>query len=194
MATLVTLQEFKQYLPYEAADQDAVFNAILNAVEDHLASKTGQTFAAAGTVTQENHSGDGSRVLYTRRPVSTLTTIVVSAERTPNDPDDTIPATDVAVDPDNPRRLVRFQNGWFPRGILNIYVTYDAAANTPTVCAEAVKEASALVYRIRGSEHVRSESLGDLGSQVMEIDRRFRSLPMWEAALAQERLRPALLA
>lgn len=194
MATLVSLEDFKAYLQYEPADQDPTLQAILNAVEDHLASKTGETFGAADTVTQEAHSGDGTRNLYVRRPMSSVTTIEVSATSDAADPDDTIATDDVRIDPENDRHLVRVQNGGFPLGLLNIFVTYEALANLPTVAIEAVKEGAALVHRIRGSEHVRSESLGDLGSQVLEIDRRFRSLPMWEAAVAQLRHRAALLA
>jgi len=193
MAALLTLTEFKAYLRYDKTDQDGPLQAILDAVEDYLEDLTDQTFAASGTVTDEVHSGDGCKSLMLRRPASSITTISISTTSDPSSVDDTIPVTDVRIDPVNAQRLVRHQNGGFPRGIYNLFVTYSSAENLPAVAIEAVKEAAALVHRIRGTEHLRSQSLGDLGSDVvmgggavgLEFGTRLMGLPMWRAAVEQ---------
>lgn len=182
----MTLAELKTYLRYNKTDQDTPLQAILDAVEDHLEDETGQVFAASGTVTDEKRSGRGTNVLYLRRPATSITTIKVSPIGDVSTTE-TIPVADVAIDPENARRIIRNQNGGFPTAranVFNLFWTYAAAANLPNIAKEAVKEAAALVYRLRGSEHVISESLGDLGSQVLEVERRFGRLPMWDAAIA----------
>lgn len=184
---LVTLAEFKAYLKYNKGDQDTILQALLDATEGHLADLTDQQFLAGGTVIDEVHSGDQGTVLNLRRPASSITAIKVSAASDPANPDDTIPVADVRIDPVNDRRVVRFQDGVFPVGVFNLFVTYEAKANQPAREKEAVKEAAAMLYRIRGSEHVRSQSLGDLGSEVLEIDRRLESLPMWRAAVEHQK-------
>lgn len=184
-AVLVTLADFKSYLKYDKNDEDVVLQALLDAVEAHLADLTDQTFAVGGAVADEEHSGDGGINLFLRRPASAITSVKVSRARDFGNPDVTIPATDLLVDPTNAQCIVRFQNGVFPRGTFNLAATYTAAANTPEVAIEAVKEGAALLWRIRGSEHVRSQSLGDLGSEVLEVDRRLWGLPMWRGAVEQ---------
>jgi hypothetical protein len=100
--------------------------------------------------------------------------------------------SEVRIDPVYPRRLVRI-GGVFPVGLYNLFVTYTAAENRPAIAIEAVKEAAALLWRLRGKEHISSESLGDLGSQTLtEIDRRLWALPMWRAAVEQLR-KPTLV-
>lgn len=189
MSTLVTLADFKAYLKYDKTDQDATLQQLLDAVEEHLADLTDQTFGASSTVTQEVHTGDGERELILRRPASAITSIEISTTSDPASIDDTIPTTDVRIDPVRPQRLVRHQNGVFPRGLYNLFVTYAAADNLPGFAVVAVMEAAALLHRIRGVEHTRSSSLGELGSEVMVIDdsaiRRLWSLPMWRAAVEQ---------
>lgn len=192
MATLVLLADFKTYLKYTKTDEDGPLQAILDAIEANLADLTDQTFAAAGTVTDEVHSGSGGIDLFLRRPASSITSVKVSAAGTPGTPDDTIPTTDLRIDPVNDFRLVRFQGGVFPLGRFNVFVTYAAKSNLPLVAVEAVKEGAALLHRIRGSEHVRSQSLGELGSEILEMDRRLWSLPMWRAAVEQL-AKPALI-
>lgn len=187
MAALVTLGDFKTYLKYTKTDQDTLLQAILDAVEEHLENETDQVFQASGAVTDELRSGDGTKVLYLRRPASAITNIKVSALSDASNPQETIPAADVKIDPENGRRVVRVQNGVFRRGTFNLFATYTAAANLPKIATEAVKEGGAMVYRLRGSEHVISESLGELGSHVLEVERRFGRLPMWDAAVAQLR-------
>jgi hypothetical protein len=187
VADLVTLAELKTYLKYTKTDQDAPLQAILDAAEDHLENETGQVFVAAGTVTDEKRSGRGTNVLYLRRPASSITTIKVSALGNVSSPDYNLAVADVTIDPENTRRVVRIQNGAFPLArlnVFNLFWTYEAAANLPNIAKEAIKEGAALVHRLRGSEHVISESLGDLGSQVLEVERRFGRLPMWDAAIA----------
>lgn len=186
MSVLVTVAQLKSYLRYDKTDQDTELQAILDAVEELLADLTDQTFAAAGPVTDENYSGDGTNVLLLRRPASSVTSVKVSAARTPNNPDVTIPASDLVIDPGNKRRLIRFQGGSFPRGVLNLFVTYQAADNLPEIAKQAVKQAAAFIHRRRGSEHVRSQSLGDLGSQVLvEEAQSLWSQPFWRAAVEQ---------
>lgn len=190
MSTLVTLSTFKTYLRYTNTDQDGPLQAILDAVEAYLADLTDQTFGASATVTDEVHSGDGCKTLMLRRPATSITGINVSTTSNPASVDDTIPVTDVRIDPVNAQRLVRHQNGAFPRGTYNLFITYAAAENLPTIAIEAVKEASALLHRIRGTEHLRSQSLGDLGTETMsgvgmEFGTRLMALPMWKAAVEQ---------
>lgn len=193
MAALLTLADLKAYLRYDKTDQDGPLQAILDAVEDYLEDLTDQVFGASGTVTDEVHSGECRTSLMLRRPASAVTAINISRSSDPASVDDTIPVADVRIDPVNSQRLVRHSNGVFPTGIYNLFITYTAAANLPAVAIEAVKEAAALVHRIRGTEHLRSQSLGDLGSEVMagggavglEFGTRLMALPMWRAAVEQ---------
>lgn len=192
MADLVSLDDFKEYIGYRKSDKDAVLQAILDAVEEHLEDETDQIFSAAGSVSNETLSGNGTAVLYLRRPASSLTSIKVSAISDVANPDYTIPTSEVRIDPTHAQRLIRVQNGVFPRGILNVFVSYEAAENLPKPAIEAVKDAAAMVWRGRGSEHVVSESLGDLGSQVLEVQQYFNRRPLWNAAVA--RLRGSVVA
>lgn len=184
-AVLVTLADLKSYLKYSKSDEDGPLQASLDAVEAHLADLTDQIFSAAGAVTDESHSGDDAKDLFLRRPATSVTSVKVSATRDFVSPDETIAAGDLVVDPTNAQRIVRFQGGVFPAGQFNLAATYAAKEHKPEVAIEAVKQAVALLFRIRGSEHVRSQSLGELGSEVLEVDRRLWGLPMWRAAVEQ---------
>lgn len=186
MSVLVSLGELKSYLRYDATDQDTELQAILDAVEALLSDLTDQTFGPGGPVADENHSGDATNVLVLRRPASSVTSVKVSAARTPSTPDETIDASQLAIDPVMTQRLIRYQGGVFPRGVLNLFVTYQAADNLPEIGKQAVKQAAAFIHRRRGSEHVRSQSLGDLGSQVLiEEAQSLWSQPFWRAAVEQ---------
>lgn len=181
MADLVTLVQFKDFLSYRKTDLDTVLQALIDAAEDQLENETGQVFTAAGAVTDEGRDGTGTRVLYLRRPASSLTTVKVSSIGNFTNPSYTIPTSDLTIDPRNGRRLVRMQGGVFPHGVLNIAVTYAAAENLPGLAQEAVKERGELWYRRRGREHVQSESLGELGSQTLFTG--FERGPRWDAAV-----------
>lgn len=189
MANLLTLADFKTHIGYTKTDVDSLLQSYLDAAESLLSEATGQTFAAAGAVTDEAHSGSGDSELYLSRPASSITSIKVSALSNPTSPDYTIPTSDVRIDPANAHRLVRVANGIFPEGLYNIFVSYNAAANLPEIAKQAVREAAEMMWRVRGRVHVSGDSLGDLGSETLIAQERLWQLPTWVDAVRILRLK-----
>lgn len=184
MSTLVTLRDFKAYLGDTSDDIDEIAQSVLDHVEEALADQTGQTFANTASVTDEPHDGNDRDFLYLKRPPTALTADIKVGQDS-SDPVMTIPTTDIIVDQDNSRII--YKNGLrFPRGRRNIFVSYTAADNLPSIALLAVKEAGAFLYRRIGKEHVASESFLDLG-QINMQSVRFDFLPAWRQAVSSLR-------
>lgn len=182
MSVLVTLPELKGYLGDKiTGDFDVLLETILDHAEEVLADDTGQIFAAAGAVTDEPRNGSGDSFLRLKRPPNTLDAGVKFGQDS-TDPVSTIAASEFIVDGD--KRRIIYQSGVFPQGIRNVFVSYTALENLPTVTRLAILEFSAFLFQRRGLEHVTGTSFPDAGS-ISTVAARVRFLPAWGQAVAK---------
>src|SRR4051812_43195603 len=76
MAKLVQDAEMYHYLDIDSADDpNGVVLAIRDMAEELLESQTSQVFGPSATVTQEQLDGEDSQIIYTKRPILSLTKI-----------------------------------------------------------------------------------------------------------------------
>lgn len=180
-ADLVTTAEVKSWLGIPAADttQDAFLADLADRVEAILEQSKHRTFAPASPAQVEMLDGQGVPWLWVSRPVATLTTVKIGLDAAA--PDETLtPAPRVVIA--QGRRLFRQDGAVFPRGVANVQVTYDTAAQLDLDAKQAVLEGVALVYRMRGSEDAASESVGSFAHGLRT---EFEELPSWRAVPAR---------
>lgn len=197
MPDLVTLTELKTYLgDAPASADDALLTELLDNVEALFETATGRavgSLQAAGTARTEVHDGTGSCDLYLDYPVATLTSIKLGND--PAVPDETLTIADknVIVYSATSRRVTRTDGGTFGRAGQPRYiqVVYDFGAELPAGAKLAIKSVAALAYRRRGSEEVKSETVGAFYSRTM-IDEIATAEPFWRAAV-QANLRDVLV-
>lgn len=180
-ADLLDVPAIKAFLGITGNADDALLEQLSEGLEGLLERETGRVFAAGMSVT-ETQNGTGRRVLYSDRPVSSLTSVVIG--QNPSIPDETLVVgpTVVVTDAKLPRRLVRVDGGVFPRGIANVRLVYDSADNLPADCRLALQEAIALVYRRRGSEDAAIEATGTFSHTLVQ---ELRHLPTWSRVLSR---------
>ncbi len=177
---LANLDDLKDWIPRGEPGDDAVLQPLLDMIEELLESKTGKNFTVAATIVDEPHDGTGTPFLKVDSPPVTVDAAIKVGEVLAS-PDSTIPAADIIVD--QVRRRITYQgNRLFKRGTRNIFVSYTSAENLPATDKAAVLEATAFVYNRRGVEHLRSQSIGDLGNAAL-ISSNLEFLPLWRAAL-----------
>jgi hypothetical protein len=157
---LVEPAEQLVYMKLKEDHEDAeVVDLIIKAAEELLETETDRTFAAEETVTDEIHDGEGSYIVYTNRPIKSLTELVIVRPD-----DDTTIEYDYDINNDitwreGERRIVSHTTP-FPNRKDNIKITYVAQADQPEIAKQAVRELVANIYRRRGSEDARSEHIG----------------------------------
>lgn len=196
MAFLVTLPELKDYLgdaPASAAD--AVLTELLSNVQSIFESETGRSpgsYIAAGTARTEVKDGTGSCNLYLDYPVTALTSVKLGYN--PSVPDETLDVSSklVIVWSSDSRRISRTDGGRFgkPGQARYVQVVYDYGADLPESAKLAIKSVCATAYRRRGSEEVKSETVGNFYSRTM-IDEISSVDPFWQTAV-QNNLRVAI--
>jgi hypothetical protein len=163
MADLATLAEFKAHLGGDAGSlpADAVLQMLLDGTEEDFERECGRAsvpFVAAALARAEVRDGVGSDAIWLDYGITTLTSVTLGYDH--SDPDETLTVADLIYAAGS-RRIVRL-NGWFgpfdaPR---YVKITYDAAADLPTDVKLAVLDEATRRYRTRGSEEVKSETMG----------------------------------
>lgn len=192
MAYLVTLTELKDYLgDAPASSDDSLLTELIGNVSAIFETETGRpvgAYQAAGTARTEVRDGTGSANLYLDYTVSALTSVKLGYD--PTVPDETLTVSDkkVIVFSSDSRRLSRTDGGIFGLAGQSRYVqvVYDYGADLPDSAKLAIKSVVASAYRRRGSEEVKSESVGNFYSRTM-IDELTTSDPYWQVAVNNNR-------
>ena len=161
MAKIVTVSETQEYLKIAAGTDDIVLQKIVDGLEDLLERESGQTFHSAGSVVDEPYEGTGTARLYLNRPILAVTSIKLGVDKL-----DTLDVQYVMYEVGK-RRLYR-TDGNFPEGPFRVWVSYNYAENKPTAARNAILEVAAMVYRRRGSEDARSETLGPFSHSLAQ--------------------------
>lgn len=182
---LADLDDLKDWLPRDEPGDDAILQPLLDTVEELLESKTGKNFTAAGAVTDEPRDGSGTNKLRLARPPVTVDAAIKVGEVVAS-PDSTIPVADIIVVQE--KFQLTYEGGRiFKKGERNIFVTYTAAEHLPSIAKRGILELAAFIYRRRGAEHLRGQSIGELGSMAL-IATRLEFLPLWREAVHELRL------
>lgn len=193
-AVLVTASDCKVHMSVTATGDDALIQTYVDAVEQVFAAqcgRNGRPFATTATARSEVLSGTGTRLLVVDYPVSSasgITSLTIGYDS--SNPDETLTATDIdtLTVATGSRNIWRTDGGTFgklaePRVV---HITYNHNGDTVEPGTDsaklAIKRAVAAVYRQRGSEDAKSESLPNgyqrTIEQVCEGDR------VWHLAVA----------
>jgi hypothetical protein len=171
MPTIVTLTELKTFLgdaPASAAD--TMLTALLDNLEALFTSATlrePDSYIDAGEAT-EVRDGTGTRRLYLTYPLADDGLISVKLGYDSASPDETLNVADrrVIVYGQGSRCISRVDGGRFgcagqPR---YVEVVYEHLGNIAADAKLAIMEVAASVYRTRGSEGMKSETVGSFYS------------------------------
>lgn len=172
MPDIVTLAEFKAYLGEDpgASANDTFWTALLDNVEALFESATLRPpgyYTAAATGREEIKDGTGSRSLWLDYPVDVLTSVTLGW-----DSSEVLDLTDRAVIhyAEGSRVLRRTDGGWF--GTVGqagyVAVVYNHQGNLPADAKLPIMEVAAGMYRNRGSEGMKSETVGSFYSYTRE--------------------------
>lgn len=191
MANFVSLAELKDYLgdAPESAD-DSLLTELLANVKALFESETGRdvgSYQAAGTGRTEVHDATGSSSLYLDYPVTLLTSVKLGFD--PAVPDETLTVADknVITYGSDSRRIARTDGGTFGRDQARyVQIVYNHSGDQPDSAKLAIKSVAATAYRRRGSEEVKSESVGSFYSYTM-LDTLATNDPFWQAAVDANR-------
>lgn len=174
MADLVTLTELKDYLgDAPASSDDALLTALLDNVEalyERATLRPVGYYTAAATNVTEVLDGTGSSRLWLAYPIAAITSIALGYDAAA--PDDTLDPADATVVSfgAGSRVLTRTDGGWFGTVGQRRYVTvvYDHQGNLPEDAKLPIMDVVASMYRNRGSEGMKSETLGDFYSYTRD--------------------------
>jgi hypothetical protein len=152
MPDLVTVAEFKVYLGERATLREPGW------------------YTAAATARTEVLDGTGSSRLYLAYPIAALTSIKLGYDSTA--PTETLDATNksVVVYGVGSRLITRTDGGVFGtvRQARYVEVVYDHAGNLPEDAKLPIMEVAASAYRNRGSEGMKSETVGSFYSYTRD--------------------------
>jgi hypothetical protein len=185
-ADLVTLAEFDTWLGGAVAAENDMRTALLEQVEATLERECGRTaipFRAAQTGRIEKRDGTGGRSLYMDYAINDITSISLGyVEAVTLDPDD----DDIVRWAAGSRRITRVDGGTFGchGSPLLVTVTYDAQADLPADAKIAVLRMAATLYRRRGSEEVKSETMGPYSVTYANAEAFTAADPVWAATVA----------
>jgi hypothetical protein len=175
MADLVTLAEMKTYLgDAPASSDDALLTQLLNDVEALFEAATLRAPGSytAGEEVTEVKDGTGSPRLYLAYPIAEdgLTSVKLGSNSA--SPDETLSVTNkaVLVWGEGSRCISRVDGGVFGRVGQPRYVevVYEHQDDLPEDAKLAIKEVVAAVYRNRGSEGMKSETVGSFYSYTRD--------------------------
>ena len=180
MANLVTDEEVYQYLGITASIDDPSGQALVirDSCEALLAAATGQVFGAEAIYTDAVYDGTGTRTLWVERPIKTLSAVKIVNTYDTDEVVELDLATQVTWNAGRRRIAVRSMN--FPRGRDNIKITYTAQENKPALARQAVREATATIFRRIGSEDARSEQVGTFQHVLL---RKLEESMTWQKAV-----------
>lgn len=174
MPDLVTLADLKTYLgDAPASADDALLTALLNDVEalyERATLREPGWYTAAATGRTEVLDGTGSSRLYLAYPIVALTSIKLGYD--PATPDETLTVANksVIVYGVGSRLITRTDGGVFGtvRQARYVEVVYDHAGNLPEDAKLPIMEVAASAYRNRGSEGMKSETVGSFYSYTRD--------------------------
>lgn len=179
MAKLVDDVEMYGYLGIAADEDDPHGNALLirDAVEDLLEQQTSQLFGPAQEIVDEMQDGEGTRIIFTNHKIDEVLAIAIRYSA-----NDALEYYDVDIldGITFKERRIYSRTVEFPRGKDNIYISYNALANMPSIAKQAVREVVASMFRRVGSEDARSERHGSFTHVLL---RSIDELPMWQRAV-----------
>jgi hypothetical protein len=175
MPDIVTVDELKAYLgdaPASPGDDD-LLESLLDDAEALFESATLRPqgfYTAADTDRTEVLDGTGTRSLFLTYPIAALTSVKLGYDST--SPDETLDLTNkrVVVYGVGSRVITRTDCGRFgwvgqPR---YVEVVYDHQGNLPADAKLPIMEVVASIYRNRGSEGMRSETVGSFYSYTRD--------------------------
>jgi hypothetical protein len=177
-AILVTASAAKVHMGVTSTGDDTLIQTYVDAVEALLCVQAGRRhrpFATAATGRSEVHAGTGTELLVTDYPITTASGIsVLKIGHDVANPSETITATDIdqITAASGSRSIYRTDGGVFgtwgePR---TVHITYDHTADTSNTDVQqlAIKRVVAQVYRQRGSEDAKSETLPNGYQRTLE--------------------------
>lgn len=188
-AVLITLAEMQRFLDVD--DDGDVIQEVLDHVEGLFLQQCGRRlrpFIATADGRTEVKSGTGSCELVLDYPIDDITSIKISADSDFSDPDE-------SLDPDDAdevrwtvgeRTIYRADGGTFGNAGERrvVQVVYDHAADKPDAAKLAVKRATAMIYRQRGTEDAARYSLSGYSQDQAKFGRDFvDDDPIWKMAV-----------
>lgn len=180
-ALLVSDQEIYDYLDLVAATDDVKGNVlrVRDGVEALLAHDTGREFGPGVVAVDEVYDGTGTHKIWTNRPIKTLAGIKFRFLPEIVQDSYTLDITSYVTFTVGKRRITSLAQR-FPEGSDNVLISYESVADQPELAKQAVREATAMLYRARGSEDARSEQMGTF-QHVMK--RKLSEALFWQGAV-----------
>lgn len=195
MSDIVTLDELKAYLgDAPASADDTLLTALLDNVEALYERATGRDvgfYTDAATGVTEVLDGSGSPRLYLAYPIDAVTSVKLGYDSAA--PDETLDATNkkVVAFGQGSRVLTRTDGGWFGTTSQRRYVevVYDHQGYLPEDAKLPIMEVVAALYRNRGQEGMRSETVGAFYSYTRDTDIATvaESNPLWQLSVQANR-------
>lgn len=190
MSDIVTLAELKEYLGDAPDTDDTLLTALLDNVEALYERATlrevGYFTAAAAGVT-EVLDGTGTPRLYLAYPIGAITSIALGYSGT----DETLDVLDPAVVSYavGSRVVARTDGGGFgkARQPRYVHVVYDHLGNVPVDAKLPIMEVVASMYRHRGSEGMKSETIGDYSYTRDDLQTVSASNMIWQLSVEANR-------
>ena len=199
MSDIVTLAELKEFLgDVPASADDDLLTSLLDNVEAMYERDTlhpaGFYQAAASAVTMVLN-GTGSSYLYLPYAIDEITSIALGYDSASPLETLSVASASVVSYGVGDRLVVRTDGGWF--GTISqrryVHVVYDHLGNLPEDAKLPIMEVVASIYRNRGSEGMRSETLGSFYSYTRdEAQAQAATNVNWQASVQLNR--PVVLA
>jgi hypothetical protein len=189
MADLLTLTELKTYLGVTVTTDDTLLTQLLNDVEALFESATLRPPGSytAGDERTEVLSGTGTQNLWLAYPIAEDGLLSVSIGYTTSA--ESLDLSNIVYG-EGSRVITRIDGGVFGTVGQPRYVTvvYEHQGNLPEDAKLAIKSVVASIYRNRGSEGMRSETVGSFYSYTRDdIASATASDPFWQTAVENNR-------
>lgn len=194
MADLVTLAEFDAWLGGAVTAENTMRQAILDQIEAAFDAACGRAevpFTAAETGRVEVRAGTGSRTLFLDYPIAAVTEVLLGFDA--SSPIESLDPTDAAVliFTVGDTQLTRVDGGKF--GCLGdpayVQITYDTQDDLPSDAKLAILSEATAAYHRRGSEGVKSETMGPYSVTFRDDTQATRSQFWLDAVDAHRRIR-----
>lgn len=199
MSDIVTLAELKEYLgDVPASADDDLLTSLLDNVEAMYERDTLHPpgfYQAADTGVTVVLNGTGSSYLYLPYAIDEITSIALGYDSASPLETLSVASASVVSYGVGDRLVVRTDGGWF--GTISqrryVHVVYDHLGNLPEDAKLPIMEVVASIYRNRGSEGMRSETLGSFYSYTRdEAQAQAATNVNWQQSVALNR--PVVLA
>lgn len=174
MPDIVTVAELKEYLgDAPASSDDALLEALLDNVEalyERACLRDVGFFRASDTDLTEVLDGTGSRNLWLSYPIAAITSITLGYDSAAADETLTVASKAVVSYGVGSRLVTRTDGGWF--GLVGqrryVEVVYDHQGNLPADAKLPIMQVASSLYRNRGSEGMKSETVGSFYSYTRD--------------------------